>query len=597
MNSKDQRDITSLIRVVQRRQRFSHAVTWLAMACWWIGVVALMLSVVDRVGAEPWVPWSLVIVIFGVAALGIGVAGFLACHSDELDTARQVDGRLGLKDRLSSAVACRGNKDPFSMAVIDDAVKVAASSQTRESARRRFPVRPPAFWWASPLLFLLAVVVTMFGQWDLVSREGETQEVNLVEVRREASESLEATMDVIKQDPRLSEAMTESLDELDAETIASLESKEDEQAIRREALKRVTVLNQQLEEIIEGPEGQAMETIEDSLGDLETPGESSVKELVESLSKSDFDKASEAFSKLQEKIESGDMTAEERKQAASDLRKLSDQLDEMSADKQAMRDALRQAGLDPDLADDPQALKNAIEQADQLNESQKESLQEMADSKEQASKLLKDLAEASDQACKQCNSGGDKQGESAGKKSKSSGSSSRQGKETLDEMAKLKKMLDQAKSAQKSCESQCQKLGQGLAAQQACNKPGPGDRGVGDSAGVQETATNMVERNDAGEAVDGPVVSRTKVEQDQEVGESKMTLKQAQQAAREGFDEAMEENTLPRQYHDALKHYFADPDAVDEAVKSDADKDGSKPTQEQPDEPTKQGSGQEADKK
>tara|TARA_Y100000589_G_scaffold328481_2_gene372677 strand:- start:3069 stop:4412 length:1344 start_codon:yes stop_codon:yes gene_type:complete len=446
------------------------------------------------------------------------------------------------------------------------------------------------------LLFLLAVLFTMFGQWDLVSEEGQTREVNLVEVRRQASESLEATMDVIKEDSRLSEAMTEALEEMDTETTASLENKDDEQAIRREALKRVTLLNQQLEKILEGPEGKAMETIEDSLGALKAADDSPVQEFVEALSKSEFDKAAEAFSRLEEKIESGEMTAQERQQAADDLEKLAEQLDEMSSDRQSMEDALRQAGLDPDVAADPEAMKEAIDQADELNESQKQSLQEMADSKEQASKLLKDLAQASDQACKQCSSGGDKKGDSEGEKSKSSPGSSSQGQKTLDELGQLKKMLDQAKSAQKSCESQCQKLGQGLASQKALNKPGLGQDGMGTSAGVQETETGMVRKNDAGEIVDGPVVSRTKVEQDQEIGESKMTLKQAQQAAREGFDEAMEDNTLPRQYHDALKHYFADPDAVDEAVKSDAGKEASKPTQEQSDEPSKPQSGQEADK-
>ena len=87
MNSKDQPDISSLIRVVQRRQRLGNAVAWLVMACWWLGVAALILSVVDRVGAEPWVPWSLVIAICVLVALGIGVAGFLRCQSDELEIA------------------------------------------------------------------------------------------------------------------------------------------------------------------------------------------------------------------------------------------------------------------------------------------------------------------------------------------------------------------------------------------------------------------------------------------------------------------------------------------------------------------------------
>tara|TARA_B100001059_G_scaffold236078_1_gene284576 strand:+ start:24469 stop:26304 length:1836 start_codon:yes stop_codon:yes gene_type:complete len=602
MNQTTHQDISSLTRLVQRRQRLSKALSWFVMACCWIGLLAVVLSLFDRIGETPWVPWSLVILIGALSAVGIGVWGFFGGQPGELDTAREIDGRLGLKDRLSTAIACRGKTDPFSIAVMEDAVHVAAKSTTRESVRRRFPLQAPAFWWCAPLLLFMAFVITMFGQWDLVSPERETTEVNLVEVRQDASDSVDATVDVIRQDPMLSEAMTDALEKMDSQTAAALDDQQDEQSIRREALKRVTLLNQELEQIVEGPEGQAMDAVEKSLGDLEAPDDSSVKELVEALSKSEFEEAAEAFSTIQEKIESGEMTDEEREQVANDLRKLTEQLDDMASDTQSMEDVLKQAGLDPDLADDSQAMKQAIEQADQLNESQKESLQEMAESKEQSSKMLKELAEASDQACKQCQSPGKKDGqpkEGQSQSSKGSKSPLDKGQKALDEMAGLKRMLEQARSAQQSCQSQCEKLGQGLASQQALNKPGQGqgEGPAGRSAGSQETATSMVARNDAGQAGDGPVVSRTKVDQPLNVGESKMTLGQAQQISREGFDEAMQENLLPRQYHDALKHYFADPDAVDEAIKSDADANGSQSTQEQSDEPSEVGPTQEAGNK
>lgn len=640
MKSFDPQDISNLIRIVQVRQRITNALNVLFVTGCWLGVSALILSLVDRIGADSWVPWSVVIVVCVFALLGAGVIGFLTYQPDVLDTAREVDGRLGLKDRLSTAIACRGNKDPFSLAAIDDACRIAGLTQTRESARRRFPIRIPSLWWASPLLLLMVIVITMFGQWDLVSSEVDEQQVNLVEVRKQASESVTATMDAIKQDPMLSEAMQEALDKVDSQTSASLEGKDDEESIRREALKRVTVLNQQLEQIVEGPKGQAMEEIEKSLGSLESPDDSSVAKIVDALSKSRFDQAGEEFSKLEQKIDSGEMDAAEREQVIDDLEKLAEQLDDLSSEKQSMKDALRQAGLDPDLTNDSDAMQEAIEQSDQLNESQKESLREMADSKEQASKMLKELSQATENISEECQSqddksqdgkskdgqsqdGKSKDGQSQNGKSqedkpqddKSKDGQSQEGKsqdgksepksskapkgqsqQALDQMAKLKKMLEQAKSAQKSCDSQCQKLGTGLASQKACNKSGQGIDGKGRSSKAQETATGFVKKNDAGKSGEGPIVSRTKVDRQLDVGESRMTLRQAQQAAREGFDEAMEENVLPRQYHDALKHYFADPKAVEQAVKSDADKERSETKQEQSDGANEQGAVQEAKK-
>ena len=599
MNTNKQQDISGLTRLVQRRQRLSRGLSWFVVACSWIGVLAVMLSLLDRLGEAAWVPWPVLTVIGAVSACAMGIWGFFRGQPGELDTAREIDGRLGLKDRLSTAIACRGKSDPFSVAVMEDAERVAGLSQTRESVRRGFPLRAPSLWWCFPLLLLTAFVITMFGQWNLVSSEREASEVNLVEVRQDASESVAATMEVIRQDPMLSDAMTDALEQLDSKTVASLEEKQDEQSIRREALKRVTLLNQELEQIVDGPEGQAMDSVERSLSTLDDADDPSVKELVEALSKSEFDEAAEAFTAIEEKIESEKMTAEERQQMVDDLQKLTRQLEEMASDTQSTKDVLRQAGLDPDLADDPESMKQAIDQADELNESQKDSLREMADSKEQSSQMLKDLAEASEQACKQCQSGGDKNGQADAARTASSENSQNapgKGKNALDEMARLQRMLEQAKSAQQSCQSQCEKLGKGLASQTACNKPGQGqgEGPAGRSVGSQETATNVVERNDAGQAGDGPVVTRTKVEQPLDIGESRMTLKQAQQLSREGFDEAMQENLLPRQYHDALKHYFADPDAVDQAVKSDAEANGSQSTQEQSDEPSEEAAVQKA---
>ena len=140
-------------------------------------------------------------------------------------------------------------------------------------------------------------------------------------------------------------------------------------------------------------------------------------------------------------------------------------------------------------------------------------------------------------------------------------------------------MINQAKASRSACQSQCNKLGQGLASSKPSSKQGGfgGFGGVGQSAGSQETATSTTMSDDSKAPGEGPITSRLPVDRELVVGESGLTLERAQAVAREGFDEAMNDTPLPRQYHEALKHYFGDKTAVEQAVEADAASESSKP--------------------
>lgn len=561
MSDQHNQDITRVISIVRRRERVNAGLAWFSVTCLYLALLAVVLAVVDRLGANAWLPWTVLIIVMSAGALLAGLAGWWRSRPDAMQTARRVDDRLQLKDRLSTAIACRDRQDPFARAVVEDAMSIAATPQTREQVRRQFRLVPPPFWWGSPALVLVALVITLFGQWDVFT-PGVVEEVDLRQVRADATESVEASVNAVREDPELSEAMAEVLEELDAQTDASFEKKQDEESIRREALKRLTELNRNLENILEGPEGQSMESLKESLESLESSEDSPVSDLMDSLSKGEFDEAQQQLSDLQDKIDSGELSEAERKDIADSMESMADQLDDLASDQQAMRDALRQAGLDPELANDPEALKKALEQAGDLNESQKQKLSEKAEAESEAKEMLKKLSEASQQACEQCRNPSEKKSESGSCKGMS---------EEIGKMQQKQEMLEKAKDAQGECQSQCNKLGQGLAKQSAVKAAGKnGERGKGDSAGVEQTDTGLVARQDAGKAGDGPIVDRQVVDRDLDIGESSMTLRQAQQAASEGFDEAIDETPLPRQYHDALKHYFSDKDAVEKAIESDA---------------------------
>ena len=134
----------------------------------------------------------------------------------------------------------------------------------------------------------------------------------------------------------------------------------------------------------------------------------------------------------------------------------------------------------------------------------------------------------------------------------------------------MQEMIKQAKASRGACQSQCEKLGQGLSNSMANQQGRAGTGGIGESVGSEETETSMTMSDDSNAPGDGPITSRLPVDRDLQVGESSLTLQRAQEVAREGFDEAMDDTPLPRQYHDALKHYFGDKVAVEKAVEADA---------------------------
>ena len=85
-----------------------------------------------------------------------------------------------------------------------------------------------------------------------------------------------------------------------------------------------------------------------------------------------------------------------------------------------------------------------------------------------------------------------------------------------------------------------------------------------------DTAASM--RQASGTAGDGPVISQTSTEGPMEVGESgqAMNFEEIVSRSRDGFDDAFNENQLPRKYHELIKYYFGDASEVTDAVEYDA---------------------------
>ena len=376
-------ELEALIRMAARRLAIARFLESLVL----IGVIGLgvllvwsVLAKVFLVMATPW--WIPAVIVGGLILLVSALVGWRSGR-DKVSVAVALDDRLGLDDRLSTALQLADRNDPFAVAAVADAKRVASDPEIRGRVRTAFQPHAPHGWWvASLLLVILAGVWTVVPQTNFLSVTKDEGGVETAAARQETQTQVEQIIASVEQDGdgELAPEIQEALSELaDSEFAADPDQPElTPEEVRREALRRVATMEQKMQELLDGEEAQLDETLRDSLSDLQTGelDDADAKELAQALEAGDFKKASEAFDRLAEKIDSGDMTDEEKARLEKELDALAKELERLANDSEALEDALRQAGLDGDLAQDPEALKKALENSS-MSESRRQAIEEM----------------------------------------------------------------------------------------------------------------------------------------------------------------------------------------------------------------------------
>jgi hypothetical protein len=151
----------------------------------------------------------------------------------------------------------------------------------------------------------------------------------------------------------------------------------------------------------------------------------------------------------------------------------------------------------------------------------------------------------------------------------------------LNDAEQLQQLLQQAQAAANACKGQCQGLGQNMGMGQcAGEKDGPGmgprGRGSGGKAPIAPTpSATKVEKANI-KTVQGDVIAKQLFEGPQIRGETKAKLVDVVAQSAKGFDEGLDEDQLPRQYHEAHQHYFGELEKMTKAVEADGE---SKPSE------------------
>jgi hypothetical protein len=572
-----------------------HAV--LGRAAWRLGVsrflYGLMLAAMSALGAvivlrlgeklgNLVVRWDMVGWIAGGACI-LGAVGYaLFTRPTSLAVAQRVDQGAGLKEALSTAlcVAPAAGSDPWARVTVESAS--AEARQVRVASA--VPVVAPRSWpmlvalgFATFIVFLAVPKYQLFKLPAALPAGGDAQAA----VIEATSEKLE-----VQKLKELTNNLVEPKPEPTPPASANAEPKPPQTAeeIRRSAVKELSTLNDRLEQMRTGAQAQKLAQTQQKLQQLSTPGKDTA-ELSTALAKGDFSKAKAAIEKLQKSAGAGEgaggMSKDQKKDVAKQLDDLAKQLDKLAAKQDQLAEKLAQAGIDPGLASDPAAMQKAIEQSKSLSDDQKQQLANAAEGMKQSQEAMKGLSQSMAQMAQSMQQSGQQSGQESGQEQGQQGdqqqgeSAATQAGEQLSELEQIAQDMASASAAQSQVQEKMTEMagkcdggsqqgrdgGSDSPWSEGWNQGEGGRRGGGGiGQGGQATSAKAdfekVDKKSLGAVAEGPTVGTRLIEGDSIRGESRAQFAAVVARGEQAATEAIENNTLPREYHNAVKNYF-----------------------------------------
>lgn len=552
----------------------------LRVAAWRLGVTSfvknvvylLAFALVASIGARlverlwplseplPWlqiVYWSIGGIL--VAALGWTIFG----RESERAVARHVDEAADLRESLSTALYIGNTDDPWARATVESAVQRARGVNVRQAV----PIQPPKFW-PVPLALALSLVVVWFAvsTRQTVDTVAEAEKkANIIAASTEA-EKVKAIEEKI--------AMLEDKkpDEAGAEATPEVPEAKTPEEISLQAIKKLTSALDRLEELKQGEQGKTAEAMSEMLKQLKQPGPGPLSEMSKELSKGNFSKAAEQLAEQMKKAQMGQMSEQEKKQLAEQLAKLAEQMKKLSEDRKQAEKELEKAGLNKELAKDPQKLAEALKNSKNLTEEQKKQLENMCKACNNASNNASKMSQCMSQMAQSMSENG--------KMDPNAMNALQQLAEQLGEMEKQSSQMSQCDSAMseakaqmealaKFCEGECEGMGEcenpgggkgdwksGWSEASSNGTGGPG-RGQGARRDEAKADFTMKMEKQKTKTQGGPIIASEILDADeQQRGESTQAADNAVAVADQRVSEALENNQIPREFHDAVKHYF-----------------------------------------
>ncbi len=586
-----------ILRVLQRAGRRLSLNTYLNQLHWWaIGVAALACFVALLTRGLPAVENAIGWVWFAPVLIGTALLGALSLwvkrRPTTLHVAITVDDRLALREKISTAMLCRGRDDGFSQAAVDDAINVARDPKTQERVNRTFPIVAPQRWWISPAIVSAAALITILvPSMDLFANaENEITKEDRQKIQTIQKDVQDKTIEILEQTGMTPDEIKKFLDGekgTDLDTPGDKEEPKTPEQAKKDAFEDLTrVQDKLLREQSEDEKTQALSELSNRLNELDLENQDGpAADLGAALKAGNFNKAKKALQKLQEQLKAGDLNKEQKEALAKQLQQMAEKMDQLAKQSKKMEDALKQAGMDPNLANNPQALKQALKDNKNLTPQQKKQLQQMAQAQQQAGQMMKKMAGATQQMAKGI-PGMPGQGQPGQNPGQGMG-------EMLSQMEMTQQKMNAMQNALDKLAGECNGMGKGLGGskpgglsqsdamaqwqmmmQQQNNGSGPGmgnrGRGSGGRAQRQQTKGNTTPDQIKVQQQQGPIIGETFIDSDGQIkGESQAGFAQVTQTATNRNNQDLEENKISVKHEDAVKHYFGELKALAESTNAE----------------------------
>lgn len=570
----------------------------------WLSAVIILIVVERAFGLQStfdawwrWMFWGGL-----AAAVAVGFAYTFIRSRRGMTVARTIDDRAGLHESISTAMSLEASKDPWAVAVIETAE--ARAKGVRVNQAIAFEI--PRYW---PVPIALGVVAVLFwARFPMLDVLGvRKQEV--------AQQEKQAQIQAVREDVREREAKVKALLDkarLDFEdgagdtpgAEARAQAEQDPDAIRRQAIRNLTSLTEKIQAAQKGEKAQQSEAIREAMRQMKQPGPGPLDEFSRALARGEFAKAQEKLGEAAKAMANGDMSPEHQAKAKAQVENMAKQLDQLAKNQDKLAQKLEAAGLDKKSAQemaqqaakaDPAALQEKLDQMKNLSESQKQQMSEMMNA---ASKAQQDMSQMS-QCMGRMAQGMSQQGfDQAGAESLDQLSEQLSQLDQIEsDMNNLDAALDEAKrqlaemgrqamgnspedgescggSGQMAGKGQGEGKGSGTGQGEGEGGEGEGQYAQGEGKGMGQGTGGPGQGNSARSpdavASDftyektkanvrtgaGPIIGTRLVQGTQVKGESVQQFENAVSSGRAAAAEGMDTMQIPREYHDAIKHYF-----------------------------------------
>ena len=485
-------EINQQVRLARRRMvvaRFLSAFGWAVFAGLLLTLIGLvipkvwhldMLATQDHHDA-----WTLSWLVGG-GLLGLLVACVLAWRGreSEVTTATEIDRRFGLKERLSSAISLPDSEreTEAAQALVADASDVASTIDVRDQFgfqptwRLALPLVPLA------LLFLVSFLPNATPEAAAAGADSDN--------RQQIKTAIQEAKKKLTEKKR--QLAAKGLEETKLD-LNSLEKKfdqllEEKSITKKDALVKLNDIKQQI--AARKQELGSSKELKKSLNRLGNVGSGVTKKIADSMAKGDLKEAQKAMTELADKLRSGKLSDQQRKQLAKDLDALAKRLDEVTKkheqEKQRLKEDIERAKQNGDL-DKAAKLQQQLEQKEQQNQQQQQ-MKKLADKLKKCANCVKQGQGAGGKKGQQKKAGqpGQEGGQPGQGEMKDAADALEdmadqleQMKQELEEMEDLEDLEQIARQCQQGCNGDGEGEGQGEPGQKDFAKgkgPGGGER-------------------------------------------------------------------------------------------------------------------------